>query len=169
MSRSQISENMGMVCAVSYTVNTLKSEENGPHYIHDNIRWIFLNKKKNFVFCLNFTEVSSYGLSNGSDNGLAPNRWQAFIWTNTDQGLQGHTKPSIGPKEFIPQSVERLHSCELDLFAAVLTVLNVWTCSKGQMSRSNTVQQTLDVSCCISNDKVLHVCTSSFIKVWNKP
>ena len=41
-----ISENMGMVCAVSYTVNTLKSEENGPHYIHDNFRLIFLNKKK---------------------------------------------------------------------------------------------------------------------------
>ena len=43
---------------------------------------------KNFVFCLNFTICSKGSnwqkINVGSGNGLAPNRWQAITWTNTD-------------------------------------------------------------------------------------
>ena len=44
---------------------------------------------KNFVFWLNFTEVCPQGSNRqpssiGLDNGLAPIRQQAIIWTNAD-------------------------------------------------------------------------------------
>ena len=44
---------------------------------------------KSFVVCLNFTGVCSEGIdwqkpTIGLDNGLAPNRRHAIIWTNGD-------------------------------------------------------------------------------------
>ena len=37
---------------------------------------------KMFEFWLEFPKVPVEQTSIGSDNGLAPNRWQAIIWTN---------------------------------------------------------------------------------------
>ena len=61
-------------------VNTLRSRQNGRNFPDDNSKCIFLNEN-------DLTEVWSLGSneqysSNGSDNGLAPFRRQAIIWTN---------------------------------------------------------------------------------------
>ena len=48
------------------------------------------HERKSLYFNSNFTEVCSHGpywqySSIGSDNGLAPNRRQAIVWTNADK------------------------------------------------------------------------------------
>ena len=67
-------------------VNTLKPRHNGRHFADDIfssvIPWV-----KTFEFYKKITEMCFLGSnwqydSNGSDNGLAPKRWQPIIWTN---------------------------------------------------------------------------------------
>ena len=62
--------------------------QNGRHFANDIFKCIFVNEFF-FYFDKNFTDVCSQGSnwqssSIGLDNGLAPNRRQAIIWTNAD-------------------------------------------------------------------------------------
>ena len=66
--------------------NTLRPRQNGRHFADDIFKCIFSERKRLNSY-LNFTEVCSQGsnqqyASIGSDNGLAPSRRQAIIWTN---------------------------------------------------------------------------------------
>ena len=64
------------------------SGQNGRHFADYNFRCIFVNenfciliKKKSLKFVLNAPIDNNPAFL---DNGLAPNRWQAIIWTNAD-------------------------------------------------------------------------------------
>ena len=68
------------------SLNKLRPRQNGRHFADDNSKCIFLNE--NVYISIKISMIFfSYG-SNwqhsiiGSDNGLAPNRRQAIIWTN---------------------------------------------------------------------------------------
>ena len=74
------------------TVNTLRPRQDGCHFCRQHVQmhfleWKYLNYDENFI------EVCSQGsnwqyASIGSDNGSAPNRRQAIIWTNDDLGYR---------------------------------------------------------------------------------
>ena len=69
-------------------LDTLRPRQNGRHFADDICKGIYLNE--NFsILHKNFTAICSLGSNrhNGSivsDDGLAPNRRQAIIWTNVD-------------------------------------------------------------------------------------
>ena len=68
--------------------NSSPSGQNGHHFADDMFKRIF-SEWKELNFKYNFTEICSLGpnwqyVSIGSDNGLAPKRRQAIVWTNAD-------------------------------------------------------------------------------------
>ena len=70
-------------------------------------------KRKFINFNYNFTEVCSHGSnqqysSTGSDNGLAPERQQAIIWTN-DGLLYWHVYALLGLNELM--GTQHMHRC----------------------------------------------------------
>ena len=68
------------------------------HFETDFLQW------KLFYFDTNFTSMCSQGSIIGSNNGLAPNRWLAVIWT--DDGLVGRRKcASLGLSRLNKKSV----------------------------------------------------------------
>ena len=75
-------------CAIKMQLTHLPPGQNGRHFADDIFRCIFVKEK----FCimikisLKFVPKGPVGnnLSNGLDNGLAPNMRQAIIWTNAD-------------------------------------------------------------------------------------
>ena len=69
-----------------YLYNTLRSRQNGRHFADDTINRIFVNEnvRISIEFSLKFAPkgpINKYS-SIGSDNGLAPTRRQAIIWTD---------------------------------------------------------------------------------------
>ena len=65
--------------------NTLRRRQNGPHFAEDILNSIFLMKVFEFRFKFHwslFLRVQWQYSIIGSDNGLAPSRRQATIWTN---------------------------------------------------------------------------------------
>ena len=62
--------------------------QNGRHFPET----IFLNENVEIVISLKYVpEGPVYNNSSiGSDNGLAPARWQAIIWTNDTKGCDWH-------------------------------------------------------------------------------
>ena len=89
---------------MNWGINTLRPTQNGCHYADDTFKCIFLNE--NFKFKWNFINICSlwsnwqYG-SIGSDNGLAPNRRQAIIWTNVGM-FYWRINASLGLKGLMP-------------------------------------------------------------------
>ena len=72
-------------------INSSPPGRNCRYFADDIFRCIFVNEKFFFLILIKkFTEDCSLGSnwqyhSIGLDNGLAPNRQQAIIWTNSDQ------------------------------------------------------------------------------------
>ena len=84
MINSQSAEYAPMRSAAVYGL-TMRLRQNGRHFPDAIFQCIFLNENIwiSIKISLKFvpkgtTEYSSIGL----DNGLAPDRWQAIIWTN---------------------------------------------------------------------------------------
>ena len=72
--------------SAAMALNTLRRRQNGHHFADDIFKCIFLNENvwiliKISVKFVPEDPVNKY-YSIGSDNGLAPNRQQAIIWTN---------------------------------------------------------------------------------------
>ena len=67
-------------------VNTLRPRRNGRHFADDTFKRIFLIENVSFFIEISLTFVPKGSINNipaiGSDNGLAPTRRQAIIWTN---------------------------------------------------------------------------------------
>ena len=59
-------------------INTLRPMQNGRHFPDDIFKWISIEIS---LKCVPGGSNQQYS-SNGSDNGLAPTRRQAIIWTN---------------------------------------------------------------------------------------
>ena len=55
--------------------------QNDRHFQDDIFKWFFMNEKLCILIPISL-KFAPEGLI-GCDNGLAPNRWQAIIWTNT--------------------------------------------------------------------------------------
>ena len=75
--------NYSRYCAVAF-INTLRLRQDGRLFADDIFNAFSWMKKYEFQLkfhCL-FLRVLLALTSIGSDNGLAPNRWQAIIWTN---------------------------------------------------------------------------------------
>ena len=75
--------NYSRYCAVAF-INTLRLRQDGRLFADDIFNAFSWMKKYEFQLkfhCL-FLRVQLALTSIGSDNGLAPNRWQAIIWTN---------------------------------------------------------------------------------------
>ena len=64
--------------------NTLRLRQNGCYFADNIFKCIYLNENLCVLtrISLKFVPKGWYQTSIGSDNGLAPNRWQAIIWTN---------------------------------------------------------------------------------------
>ena len=67
-------------------INILRPRQNGRHFPDDIFIWISLNENVwiSIKISWNFIAKSPINIfsSIGSDNGLAPSRWQTIIWTN---------------------------------------------------------------------------------------
>ena len=66
--------------------NTLRPRQNGRHFTAAIFKWIFFDENVyiSFKIALKFVPKgpNQPNSSTGPDNGLAPARWQAIIWTN---------------------------------------------------------------------------------------
>ena len=85
-------------------------------------------------FDYNFTDVCSQGSNRqsssiGLDNGLAPNRWQAIIWTNADS-ISWRIYATLGGDELTQMFIVSvcvwitLHSMSAKIF---YSSRNLWT------------------------------------------
>ena len=67
-------------------LNTLRLRQNGRHYAHDMFKCIFLYENAWIPIWISLKFVPKGPINNifstGSDNGLAPTRRKAIIWTN---------------------------------------------------------------------------------------
>ena len=70
-------------------------ETNGCHFSDDIYKLIFLKEMSGILFQISLTfERSNWQyVSIGSDNGLAPNRWQAISWVNVNSDPGRHIPP----------------------------------------------------------------------------
>ena len=62
--------------------NTLRPRQNGRQFPDDNFKCIFLNENIQIAIKFSLKFVTKCLIGMGSDNGLAPKRRQAIIWTN---------------------------------------------------------------------------------------
>ena len=80
-------------------INSSSLGQNCHHFVDDIFRYIFMSEKFCYLIkiLLKFVSesVMDYWLSIGLDNGLAPNRQQAVIWTNSDP-VHRHIYSALG-------------------------------------------------------------------------
>ena len=66
--------------------NTLRPRQNGRHFADDIFKCIFLTENTQILLKISLEFVPKVRINNipsiGSDNGLAPARQKAIIWTN---------------------------------------------------------------------------------------
>ena len=67
----------------------MEAETNGCHFPDDIFKCIFLNERVGISIKISLKSVTRGQINNiaaliGSNNGLAPTRWQTIIWTNGD-------------------------------------------------------------------------------------
>ena len=141
-------------------INSTSSRQNGRHFA-DNIYFqVHFHEWKVLYFDSNFTDICSKGSnwqspSIGLDNGLAPNRRQAIIWTNAnpihwriyaalggDELIKHGTIPDSSPLynhtlylQYIFTAVNACMgyhhvSCPCKIFGMVILVLCVLGCEK---------------------------------------
>ena len=71
---------------MGWELNPLRPRQYGRHFPDDILKWIFLNENVWISITISWTFVPRGPMNNfviiGLDNGLAPTRWQAIIWTN---------------------------------------------------------------------------------------
>ena len=83
--------------------NMLRPRQNGCHSPDDILKWMFLNENVQILIeiSLKFVPRGQYQQysSIGSDNGLAPTRQQAIIWTNADR-VHWHVYASLRGDDF---------------------------------------------------------------------
>ena len=72
--------------ASEVNLNTLRPRQNGRHFPDPIFEWIFLNENVRISIKISLKLVPKVPINNipafGSDNGLAPIRRQAIVWTN---------------------------------------------------------------------------------------
>ena len=73
--------------------NTLRPRQNGRHFPDAILKWIFLNENVWISSKISLKFVPR-GASIGSDNGLAPTRHQAIIWTTYDKVIDAYMRHS---------------------------------------------------------------------------
>ena len=84
------------VMTTNNCVKILRPRVKGHHFPDDIFIGIFVNKKM-YKFWLSFIEICSKGpnkhhSSIGSDNGFAPSRCQAIIWTNDTKFIDAYMR-----------------------------------------------------------------------------
>ena len=69
--------------AMVLTTNTMRPKQNRRHFPDDIFKWIFLNENVYILIRISLKFVPKVPINNiPADNGLAPARRQAIIWTN---------------------------------------------------------------------------------------
>ena len=70
----------------NYVINTLRPRQNWRHFADDTFKRIFVNENVSIFIEISLKFVPKDPINNnrsiGSDNGLAPSRRQAIIWSN---------------------------------------------------------------------------------------
>ena len=93
---------MGGCCmwpfCIKNDVNTLRPRQNGRHFADDVFKHILLNENAWISIKISLNFVSKGPINNissiGSDNGLAPTRRQAIIWTNDGKVTDAYMRHS---------------------------------------------------------------------------
>ena len=79
-------ENIDRILFRAQCVNTLRMRQNGPHFPNDIFKCVSLYENVWISIKISLKFVPKVPINNipalGSDNGLAPSRRQAIIWTN---------------------------------------------------------------------------------------
>ena len=87
-----------LVCPdVTQRINTSRPRRNGQHFADDIFKYIFFNENAwiSIRISLKFVPKGPIKYSSiGSDNGLAPSRRQASIWTNDGQFTDAYMRHS---------------------------------------------------------------------------
>ena len=78
--------------------DTLRLRQNGSHFADNIFRCIFMNEKFYILIEISLILVPEGPIDNCLDNGLAPNRRQAIIWTNADL-IRWHIYAALGGDE----------------------------------------------------------------------
>ena len=79
----QTSNNAELLLLLTWPVNSLRPRQNGRHFADDIFKRIFFNENFRIPIKISLKFVPKGSNSSiGSDNGLAPARRQAVIWTN---------------------------------------------------------------------------------------
>ena len=86
---------VGLIISYVQLLNTLKPRQNGRHFAADIFKNIFFNGNikisiKIYVPKGRINNIPAFG----SDNGLAPTRRQAIIWTNDGQFTDAYMRHS---------------------------------------------------------------------------
>ena len=99
------------------SVNTLRPRQNGRQYPDDNFACISLYKN---IFSLTFVPMGPINKV-GPDNGLAPARRQAIIWTNAGKFIDAYMRHSASMSWGVP---------------SMMLVTNVWCMMYCQLFRN---------------------------------